>query len=317
VRAVHAVDAAGVHPLLLAIGSERYTPFAELARPQELLTQANAILGQGQLSLAKYLLIVNGADDPQLDIQNVEQFFLHVLRRIDWRRDLHFQTCTTIDTLDTRWPTERRLQSCYRSHWPARRELPTELPPNLGCLMDFVIRRFAYPVCWLFRDRNTRSLTATLTRLCPNFVPLFHRPIRLMVFPLIVIVDDSQFTAKTLANFLWVTFTRSNPAADIDGIGAFCENQTLGVHGFACDRCPIETASRGALRSRSRSSAAGKIRCLLGVAHWQEWVKSDATTMLEYQHATSIVVSANVLIPARHDRRQFSERGNLSVAART
>src|SRR5204863_7749157 len=26
VRAVHAVDAAGVHPLLLAIGSERYTP---------------------------------------------------------------------------------------------------------------------------------------------------------------------------------------------------------------------------------------------------------------------------------------------------
>src|SRR5262249_47686654 len=68
VRAVHAVDAAGVHPLLLAIGNERYTPFAEAGRPQELLTQANAILGQGQLSLAKYLLIVNEADDPQLDI---------------------------------------------------------------------------------------------------------------------------------------------------------------------------------------------------------------------------------------------------------
>ena len=56
VHAVHAVDAAGVHPLLLAIGSERYTPYAERRRPQELLTTANAILGQGQLSLAKYLL---------------------------------------------------------------------------------------------------------------------------------------------------------------------------------------------------------------------------------------------------------------------
>src|SRR5205085_11547266 len=51
VHAVHAVDAAGVHPLLLAIGSERYVPYAAERRPMELLTCANAILGQGQLSL--------------------------------------------------------------------------------------------------------------------------------------------------------------------------------------------------------------------------------------------------------------------------
>ncbi|HEU0264194.1 MAG TPA: UbiD family decarboxylase, partial [Geobacterales bacterium] len=53
VVAVHAVDAAGVHPLLLAMGSERYVPYADEQYPMELLTQANAILGQGQLSLAK------------------------------------------------------------------------------------------------------------------------------------------------------------------------------------------------------------------------------------------------------------------------
>ena len=52
VHGVHAVDAAGVHPLLLAVGSERYTPYQSRSRPQELLTAANAILGQGQLSLA-------------------------------------------------------------------------------------------------------------------------------------------------------------------------------------------------------------------------------------------------------------------------
>jgi 4-hydroxy-3-polyprenylbenzoate decarboxylase len=66
VRSVHAVDAAGVHPLLLAVGSERYVPYANERIPQELLTQAFALLGQGQLSLAKYVVIVAGDDNPAL-----------------------------------------------------------------------------------------------------------------------------------------------------------------------------------------------------------------------------------------------------------
>src|SRR5437867_61719 len=100
VHAVHAVDAAGVHPLLLAIGSERYVPYAAARKPQELLTCANAILGQGQLSLAKYLLIVAREDDPSLNVHDIRAFFRHLLERFDPRTDLHFQTCTTIDTLD-------------------------------------------------------------------------------------------------------------------------------------------------------------------------------------------------------------------------
>src|SRR6187200_62996 len=96
-HAVHAVDAAGVHPLLLAIGSERYVPYAARRRPQELLTCANAILGQGQLSLAKYLLIVAREDDPNLDIHDIAAFLKHLLERVDWRSDLHFQTRTTMD----------------------------------------------------------------------------------------------------------------------------------------------------------------------------------------------------------------------------
>src|SRR5690606_11292568 len=55
VQEVHAVDAAGVHPLLFALGTERYTPYLTEQKPAELLTQANRILGTGQLSLAKYL----------------------------------------------------------------------------------------------------------------------------------------------------------------------------------------------------------------------------------------------------------------------
>src|SRR5690606_18581097 len=99
VTAARARDAARLHPLLLAIGSARYVPDEPRRVPQELLTCADAILGQGQLSLAKYLLIASGEDDPTLDVEDIPAFLRHLLERVDWQRDLHFQTRTTIDTL--------------------------------------------------------------------------------------------------------------------------------------------------------------------------------------------------------------------------
>ena len=96
--AVNAVDAAGVHPLLLAVGSERYTPYNPVKYPQEILTIANHILGTGQMSLAKYLFICD--NDTQLNVNDEKAFFTHFLQKVDWNRDLHFQTKTTIDTLD-------------------------------------------------------------------------------------------------------------------------------------------------------------------------------------------------------------------------
>jgi len=90
VKAVHAVDAAGVHPLLLAVGSERYTPYLKTARPAEILTQANRILGTGQLSLAKYLFI---CADPEKEIScdNIAAYFKYLFERIDLGRDLIFR----------------------------------------------------------------------------------------------------------------------------------------------------------------------------------------------------------------------------------
>ena len=62
---------------------------------------------------------------------------------------------------------------------------------------------------------------------CAAFTP--GDPIN--TFPLIVLVDDAEFTSQTLSNFLWVTFTRSNPAADIGGIGAFTRQKHWGCTG--------------------------------------------------------------------------------------
>jgi 4-hydroxy-3-polyprenylbenzoate decarboxylase len=56
-----------------------------------------------------------------------------------------------------------------------------------------------------------------------------HHPIN--AFPLLVIVDDSDFAAESLGNFLWVTFTRSNPAADIHGVGSFAAQKHWGCRG--------------------------------------------------------------------------------------
>ncbi len=231
VRAVHAVDAAGVHPLLLAIGSERYTPYADTNRPQELLTQANAILGQGQLSLAKYLFIVNKADDPALDIHHVEQFLMHLLARVDWQRDLHFQTCTTIDTLDY---SSGRLNEGSKAVIAAtgrpRRELPAKLPSELSLPEGFSNPRLCLPGVLAIQGPKcnpTAGSPGTIRRFCEE-LPIAH-PINR--FPLTVIVDDSDFASQSLHNFLWVTFTRSNPAADIDGIDAFVENKHWGCRG--------------------------------------------------------------------------------------
>lgn len=236
VKAVHAVDAAGVHPLLLAIGSERYTPYGrnENARPQELLTQANAILGQGQLSLAKYLFIAAAEDDPVLDLHDVQRFLAHMLARVDWRRDLHFQTETTIDTLDySGTALNAGSKVVIAAVGPPQRELGRELPAgfSLPGELGWSNPRVAMPGVLVVEHRprsNDHSPRSTLEDIGPWTLDLGRMPDG---FPLIVLVDDSEFTARTLNNFLWVTFTRSNPAVDIHGVGAFVEHKHWGCRG--------------------------------------------------------------------------------------
>jgi 4-hydroxy-3-polyprenylbenzoate decarboxylase len=66
---------------------------------------------------------------------------------------------------------------------------------------------------------------------CERFVDHFTEQSPVNGFPLIVVVDDSEFTARQLKNFLWVVFTRSNPASDIFGIGSFVEQKHWGCRG--------------------------------------------------------------------------------------
>jgi 4-hydroxy-3-polyprenylbenzoate decarboxylase len=231
VHAVHAVDAAGVHPLLLAIGSERYVPYAEKRKPQELLTCANAILGQGQLSLAKYLLIVAREDDPGLDVHDIAAFFRHLLERVDWRTDLHFQTCTTIDTLDySGTGLNEGSKVVIAAAGPVRRRLPTALPEGLTLPEGFGRPAVCLPGV-LAVEAPAFQPGAEVEEGVARFCQALGPGDLVNAFPLVVLVDDSRFTAASLENFLWVTFTRSNPAADLHGVGAFSRQKHWGCEG--------------------------------------------------------------------------------------
>jgi 4-hydroxy-3-polyprenylbenzoate decarboxylase len=234
VREVHAVDAAGVHPLLLAIGSERYVPYENRGRPRELLTLANALLGYGQMSLAKYLWIVAGEDNPQLDIHHVPDFLRHALERVDWKRDLHFQTCTNNDTLDYSGTSlNEGSKVVIAAAGPSTRTLPVaidsriSIPKNLG----FRNPRVFLPGILVVEGPPHAGATNGKDLAVERFCAAFHRNDAINGFPLVVVVDDGAFNTKSLENFLWTTFTKSDPSADIYGIESFFQDKHWGCHG--------------------------------------------------------------------------------------
>jgi 4-hydroxy-3-polyprenylbenzoate decarboxylase len=234
VRAVHAVEAAGVHPLLLALGSERYVPYEPNRRPRELLTLANGLLGCGQLSLAKYLWIAAVEDNPQLDVRDVREFFHHVLERVDWRQDLHFQTCTTIDTLDySAGRLHEGSKVVVAAAGPPLRKLPVAtdsrlvLPEALGFRKPQVF----LPGILVVEGPAFAADGNGADRIVDRFCTSYNRFDAINGFPLVVVVDHADSAAKNLENFLWTTFTRSNPAADLYGIEAFFRDKHWGCFG--------------------------------------------------------------------------------------
>jgi 4-hydroxy-3-polyprenylbenzoate decarboxylase len=216
IKQLHAVDAAGVHPLLLAVGSERYMPFRS-RKPEEILTSANLLLGKGQTSLAKYLFIAAEEVNGTLDVKNIPSFFNYILERIDWRFDLHFYTNTTIDTLDysgSDWNAGSKVViACNRDKL---RELDRDLTKFQNLPDSFSNVRFIQNGIVAIQGPGFESYRQSENQL--KELIDYLTPERFQNFPLIVICDDSNFLASDFSNFIWTTFTRSNPSHDIYGV---------------------------------------------------------------------------------------------------
>lgn len=227
-KEVHAVDAAGVHPLLLAIGSERYTPYSNARRPQEILTIANAILGFNQMSLAKFLFIAARQDSESLNTHDTQGYFRHILERIDTTRDLHFHTNTTIDTLDYSGDgLNTGSKVVLAAAGPPIRSLSTETPSSFALTDGFTDPAVVMPgILAIAAGKYTDG--ADIVTLTDALAPQRDA---LSGFPFIIVCDDSAFVARTDNNFLWVTFTRCNPSHDIHGVGASVHNKHWGCTG--------------------------------------------------------------------------------------
>lgn len=234
-KEVNAVDAAGVHPLLLAIGSERYTPYQKVKHPQELLTIANHILGSGQLSLAKFLFIT-ASDKEKVNTHDITEFFKYILERIDMKRDIHFYTNTTIDTLDY---SGTGLNSGSKVVFAACGDKVRSLEPGvrseLAELRTYSNPKVVIPGVLVLQGNKWHGHDKVENEIENFNIELIQRRIDLSGFPMIIICDDSNFTSANLNNWLWSTFTRVNPSHDIYGVNHY----TKFKH-FSCDNVILD-----------------------------------------------------------------------------
>ena len=232
VHAVHAVDEAGVHPLCLALGSESFRPYVrpEEREPMELLKTANALLGFNQVSLTKYLMVAAKEDNPELNVNKVPEFFTHVLTRVHLDRDLHFQTSTTTDTLDyTGGSLNHGSKLVIATAGPKVRDLRNDSADlqSLRLPAAFADVKIVMPgVLALKWNGGGASFEAELASLKESLTDWNFRE----NYPWISVVDDTstlgtECPQTNLRDFLWLTFTRSDPARDLYGLNERVEQK--------------------------------------------------------------------------------------------
>ena len=240
-KEVHAVDAAGVHPLLLAIGSERYTPYLDNKKPAEILTIANHILGTGQLSLAKFLWITADPTTSQKDnaslvsnnsvattvpsVHKVDEFLQYMLCRMDFSNDLHFHTKTTMDTLDYSGDDlnsgSKLVLAAYGNQ---RRKLATTLPEKITSL-NAQAHLIMPGVIAVSAEKET--VYSIQEKLKGQGEDLLEK----QGVTIIIITENPAWMAEDFNNFIWATFTRVNPANDIEGVDSGIQNKHWGCKG--------------------------------------------------------------------------------------
>ena len=223
-KEVHAVDAAGVHPLLLAIGSERYTPYLQNKKPAEILTIANHILGTGQLSLAKFVFIT--ADDSnQISTHQVPAYLQFLLERIDLTSDIHFYTKTTMDTLDYSGENlNAGSKVVIAAYGDVKRSLASNVPEqihqlnaNAKLVLPGIIALDAALI-------NTKGLQEKLKGQGANLL-------NELGVVMLILTENPSWMAETINNFLWACFTRTNPSHDMEGVDSFIDQKHWGANG--------------------------------------------------------------------------------------
>ncbi len=206
VRDLWSYGETGFHSLAAAVVRERYA--------REALSAGFRILGEGQLSLTKFLLLT---DKPQ-DLRDFKSLFEHILARVDWRRDLFIFSQTAFDTLDyasgkINHGSKAILMGVGEAKRELAREFHGELPAGVShaepfCAGCLVVEGEAYE-----RDKELASRIAASGKFDDWQIVILH--------------DDIEF-ARSTEKFLWATWTRFNPSTDIHAKTATLKNNHIG-----------------------------------------------------------------------------------------
>jgi UbiD family decarboxylase len=183
----------GFHSLAAAVVRERYG--------REALVSAFRILGEGQLSLTKFLILT---DTPQ-DLRDFRQLLAHVLARFRPESDLFIFSNLSMDTLDyTSGTVNRGSKAVLLGLGDAVRELPREFR---GALPTGITRAEVFcPGCLVVEGSTFRQDPEQPARIAREEV--------FRDWPLVILHDDAG-VAHSSPDFLWATWTRFEPAADI------------------------------------------------------------------------------------------------------
>jgi len=186
----------GYHSLAAAVVKQRY--------PREAMASAFRILGEGQLSLQKFLLLT----DRHVDVKDFRATLEHVLARTDPRTDLYVFGHLSMDTLDYAGPAVNKgSKGVWMGLGDPIRELPREFRPAVPPPSDVTDVRVFCAGCLVVGARPFAEDREAAARLAAH--PAFEG------WPLIVISDEPERATRSAVNFLWTTFTRFEPAADI------------------------------------------------------------------------------------------------------
>jgi UbiD family decarboxylase len=186
----------GYHSLAAAVVRERYR--------REAMASAFRILGEGQLSLTKFLLVT----DRPVDLRDFRATLEHVLARTNPETDLYVFSNLAMDTLDYTGPAVNEgSKGVWLGLGEPVRELPREFRPTAPVPRAVTDVRVFCGGCLVVGGPAADDEPAAGARLAAH--PAFAG------WPLLVLTDEPGRAAASPASFLWTTFTRFEPAADV------------------------------------------------------------------------------------------------------
>ena len=197
VRQLKTFGEAGFHCLAAARVMDRY--------PREAFAAGLRILGEGQLSLTKFLILTDG----DINVEDFAELWCHVLSRVDWQKDLFIFANVSQDTLDYTGPSVNRGSKAMLMG--LGREPLRQLPSSFnGSLPESL----AEPKVFL---RGTLVVQGPNYTVAPDLAKHLAKWQGLADWPVVILVDDSHAATLNMQEFLWTFFTRFEPAADIHG----------------------------------------------------------------------------------------------------